>query len=277
MIVAMLGERAARARFCSGARRWTLGPRAFPEDVPVSADVAPIAIRKPQVVGRAMMDAMTDDATTGSAAPDHVAADGAEPAGAAAAAGLPTAATDIPAPRIRRLATRELTADERGVIRAVLDAAFGPDEEERFTDHDWEHAIGGTHVVLEVDGAILAHASVVERELRLADVPVRTGYVEAVAVDPHAQGRGYGTAVMREVGAIIQVGFALGALGTGSFHFYERLGWRSWRGPSSVRTADGDRPTPDDDGYLMVLATPRSPVLDLDAPISCAWRSGDVW
>ena len=59
--------------------------------------------------------------------------------------------------------------------------------------------------------------------------------------------------------------------------FYERLGWRLWRGPSSVRTAAGLRATPDDDGYIMVLETPSSPTLDLAASMSCEFRPGDVW
>jgi aminoglycoside 2'-N-acetyltransferase I len=40
---------------------------------------------------------------------------------------------------------------------------------------------------------------------------------------------------------------------------------------------DGERPTPAEDGYIMVLRTPASPPLDLEAPISCDWRAGDVW
>ena len=36
--------------------------------------------------------------------------------------------------------------------------AFGDDEEERFGDDDWAHALGGVHVVLDVDGEIVAHA-----------------------------------------------------------------------------------------------------------------------
>ncbi|MGZ6267258.1 MAG: GNAT family N-acetyltransferase, partial [Candidatus Limnocylindrales bacterium] len=65
--------------------------------------------------------------------------------------------------------------------------------------------------------------------------------------------------------------------GTGRHHFYERLGWRTWTGPSCVRTAAGLLPTPDDDGYILVLATPSSPPLDLSAAIECDWRPGDVW
>jgi hypothetical protein len=44
-----------------------------------------------------------------------------------------------------------------------------------------------------------------------------------------------------------------------------------------VRTPDGERPTPDDDGYIMVLETPTTPPLDLAAQITCEERPGDVW
>ncbi len=179
--------------------------------------------------------------------------------------------------RVRRLATEDLTTSEIAAIRALLVAAFGSDEEEAFTDDDWEHAIGGVHFVLEVDGEIGAHASVVERDLHVDGRPLRTGYVEAVATDPERQGAGLGSLLMGEVSEYIRDGFELGALGTGRQRFYERMGWRTWTGPSAVRTAKGERPTPDDDGYIMVLATPTSPPLDLSAAISCEWRPGDVW
>ena len=159
----------------------------------------------------------------------------------------------------------------------MLVAAFGPDEEERFRDEDWEHSIGGLHVVIDLDGEVLAHASVVERTISVAGRPLRTGYVEAVATAPGHQRRGLGTRVMREVGAYIRDGFELGVLGTGLHSFYERLGWTTWLGPSSVSSPAGEQPTPDEDGYLMVLRTPTSPPLDPTAPIRCEWRPGDVW
>jgi aminoglycoside 2'-N-acetyltransferase I len=181
------------------------------------------------------------------------------------------------AARVRRVSTQDLTTSEIAAIRALLVAAFGTDEEEAFTDDDWEHAIGGQHFVLDLDGEVVAHASVVERELHVGDQPLRTGYVEAVATAPARQGKGVGSRVMAEVTEHILDGFELGALGTGRQHFYQRLGWRTWKGPSAVRTVDGVRPTPDDDGYIMVLATPTSPPLDLNAAITCEWRPGDVW
>lgn len=180
-------------------------------------------------------------------------------------------------PRVRRVTTGELRPDEVHAIRAILDAAFGDDQDERFTDEDWEHALGGLHVIIEIDGQIVSHAAVVTRDLAIAGRHLQTGYVEAVATAPTFEGRGHGTTVMRAIGAAIADRYELGALGTGRHAFYERLGWQTWRGPSSVRTVEGERATPDDDGFILVLATPRTPPLDLTAPISCEWRPGDVW
>lgn len=175
---------------------------------------------------------------------------------------------------VRRAPTAKLTEREKVDLRAMLNRAFLPDD---FDDDDWEHGLGGMHFLLEADGTIVAHASVVERELHAGGVPLRTGYVEAVATEPAVQGRGLGTRVMEEAGGWIRERFELGALGTGAFRFYERLGWRRWNGPTFVRTAEGDVRTPDEDGYVLVLPTPSSPSLDPSAPLSCEWRSGDVW
>jgi aminoglycoside 2'-N-acetyltransferase I len=179
--------------------------------------------------------------------------------------------------RVRTLSSGDLTPPEVSAIRGVLDAAFWVDPDERFTDDDWDHALGGLHLVADVDGVIVGHAAVVPRTLYIRDRPVRTGYVEAVATAPDQQGRGIGTQLLTLAGEHISEAYELGALGTGSHGFYERFGWRTWSGPSSVRTQQGERRTPDDDGYIMVLETPSSPPLDLAAPIGCEWRGGDVW
>jgi aminoglycoside 2'-N-acetyltransferase I len=131
--------------------------------------------------------------------------------------------------------------------------------------------------VLTLDGRVVSHASVVERDIQIGGLPLRTGYVEAVATCPEHQGRGYGTQVMREVGAWILGRFQIGVLGTGLHAFYQRLGWTIWAGASSVRTPAGNQATPDEDGFIMVLSTPATPPLDPTAPISCEWRPGDVW
>ena len=98
-----------------------------------------------------------------------------------------------------------------------------------------------------------------------------------MATAPDVQGSGFGTQVMEEVGTIIRDGYELGTLGTGAHRFYERLGWETWPGQAFVRTSEGSQRTPDDEGFIMVLRTLATPVLDPRDPISCEWRPGDVW
>jgi aminoglycoside 2'-N-acetyltransferase I len=181
--------------------------------------------------------------------------------------------------RIRQLGTKTLSSGDVDRVLAIMVGAFGDDPEERFTDADWEHALGGRHFLVEDDGTIVGHASVVPRELHVAGRPLRTGYVEAVAIDPARHGQGLGSRLMHEVNEYVTGHFELGALGTERHAFYERLGWQTWRGPTAVRTPDGERPTPDEDGYILVLQTPTTPFvpIDLTLPLSCDWRPGDVW
>jgi len=186
------------------------------------------------------------------------------------------AVTFIDPQRTRSLPTAELTAHETGAIRELLWAAFEADED-GFSEDDWQHALGGRHVVVEDGGRIVSHAAVVERAIEIGGERLRAGCVEAVATVPEEQARGHGTRAMTAVGELIRTGFEIGVLGTGSHGFYERLGWTTWRGPSFVRTAHGLVSTPDDDGYLMVLRTASTPTLDPEAPIVCEWRPGDVW
>jgi aminoglycoside 2'-N-acetyltransferase I len=186
---------------------------------------------------------------------------------------------DIGGPAANRVTVtrREaLSPEMTAAVRALLWAAFG-DGEDAMTEYDWQHAAAGVHFVAEIDGEVVAYASVAERGLEIAGRPLRAGYVEAVATAVERQGRGIGSRLIRDVNGYIRDGFELGGLGTGSHHFYERLGWLTWKGPSWARTAEGLRRTPDADGYILVLPTPTSPELDLTAPISCDFRSGDVW
>jgi aminoglycoside 2'-N-acetyltransferase I len=179
--------------------------------------------------------------------------------------------------RLRRLQTDELTPAEIHAILALMAAAFGDDEEERFAEEDWQHAIGGTHFILDIDGVLVTHASVIERDIRIDGRPLRTGYVEAVATAPEREGAGFGSIVMTDATAFIRDRFELGMLGTGRHRFYERLGWVVWAGQAFVRTPDGLERTPDEEGDLLVLRTPTTPEIDEHAAISCDWRPGDVW
>jgi aminoglycoside 2'-N-acetyltransferase I len=137
--------------------------------------------------------------------------------------------------------------------------------------------MGGVHWLAEADGRLVGHASVVPRVLEADGMPIRTGYVEAVAVDPASQRRGVGSCLMSQVATHIADAYDLGALGTGEQPFYERLGWERWLGPTFERTAEGDVATPAEDGYVMVLRVRSSPSLTLRERLSCEWRPGDSW
>jgi aminoglycoside 2'-N-acetyltransferase I len=168
--------------------------------------------------------------------------------------------------------TLDISPDMLAKIKQLNEQAHG----EEFVE-DWEHAIGGTHFFFEEGGEPISHASVVERLIQAGGHLLRTGYVEAVATRPDRQGSGLGTKIMQAVVVHIRIGYELGALCTGEHDFYGRLGWETWRGPTFVRTDDVAMRTEDEDGNVMILRTAATPELNLEDPISCDWRSGDVW
>ena len=146
-----------------------------------------------------------------------------------------------------------------------------------FSADDLDHALGGVHWVAEVDGLVVGHASVVERLLEADGMPMRTGYVEAVATLPAWRGRGIATRLMEAADEHIRATFELGTLSTDVHDLYARLGWERWRGATFVRTTGGPVRTEEEDAGIMILRTPRTPPLTLAEALSCEWRAGDVW
>ncbi|MGZ4131418.1 MAG: GNAT family N-acetyltransferase [Actinomycetota bacterium] len=175
---------------------------------------------------------------------------------------------------LRVVGTSALTDAERDVLAALFASAW-PDGS--FSPEDRRNMLGGRHVLLERAGRIVSHAAVVPRTLWADDRAIVCCYVEAIATWPDLQRRGFGTEVLRAVNDLVRDGYELGGLSTGSHGFYERLGWEVWRGPLAVRTPDGVVPTPEEDGGVLVLPTPRTGPLSLDATLACDWRPGDVW
>jgi aminoglycoside 2'-N-acetyltransferase I len=159
--------------------------------------------------------------------------------------------------------------------RALLDEAFDGD----FGDYDWEHCLGGIHALTWDDGELVGHAAVVQRRLVHGGRALRTGYVEGVAVRADRRGRGYGRELMAALQDVIRLSYELGALSATEEApvFYEHLGWEQWRGPTSALTPDGLVRTAEDDGGVHVLRLDGGPDLDLDGPLTCDWRDGDLW
>ena len=158
-------------------------------------------------------------------------------------------------------------------FRAMLDIAFDGE----FSDDDWAHALGGTHVWVDGPNGAVSHGALVERTLVCSCQVVRAGYVEAIATAPAYRRRGCASEVLKRINDLIREQHVLGALSTGTPEFHERLGWERWRGPTFVNGPHGLERTHDDDGGVLILRTPRSPELDLDGHIVADWRAGDAW
>ena len=168
-----------------------------------------------------------------------------------------------------------LSSDDWGELTALCVAAF--DEP---WDGYWESIGPGVHVIArDAAGRVQAHAAIVDRVLYPGELELPAAYVEAVAVLPERQRSGLGTEVMEVIDRMIDERYQLGALGTGSQPFYERLGWEVWRGQTWIRNRDGTlERSAGEDGGIMVRRTRSTPAaLDLDAPIAVDWRPGEVW
>jgi aminoglycoside 2'-N-acetyltransferase I len=169
------------------------------------------------------------------------------------------------------LTAEHLAPDQRHAVIKLCTAAY----EEDFSDF-FAAFPGSTHVLAYDQGELVSHAAWVTRWLQPADYPpLRTAYVEAVATAPAHQGKGFASATMRHLASHIQ-DFELGGLSPSDPVFYARFGWESWCGPLAIRTEQSLLDTPNE-GQLMILRLPRTPPLNLDAPMSAEWRKGELW
>ena len=175
--------------------------------------------------------------------------------------------------QLRLAHTAELDGATLEGARALLVEVFEGD----LSEADWEHALGGMHALLWDDGALVGHASVVQRRLLHGGRALRAGYVEGVGVRADRRRRGHATAMMAALEGVIRAAYDLGALGSTdeAAAFYEARGWQRWRGACSALTPAGTVRTPDEEGWVYVL--PGAVALDLDGELTCDWRDGDVW
>jgi len=171
---------------------------------------------------------------------------------------------------IQVVQSTSLSEIDRKRIIALCNRAYGEDIEPLFNTF-----VGATHVLGYYNG-LVSHALWVTRYLQVGNAPfLRTAYIEAVATDPAYRNRGFATAIMNCIANEIQ-DYELAALSPSSVTFYERLGWELWRGPLFIRTENGLLSSSDEE-QVMILRLPRTPLLDLSAPLSAEWREGELW
>jgi aminoglycoside 2'-N-acetyltransferase I len=164
-----------------------------------------------------------------------------------------------------------LSRAERQEIIALCSRAFDEDLAELF-----ETFPDATHVLGRLGSRLVSHAAWVTRWLQVgSSPPMRTAYVEAVATDQPYRNRGYASSLMNRLGREI-VAYDLGGLSPSEPGFYERLGWELWQGPLFIRKGGALLPSPPDE-QAMILRLPRTPTLELTAPLSAEWRAGELW
>lgn len=171
---------------------------------------------------------------------------------------------------IKLIEDQALTAAERQEILELCNRAFQEELGPAF-----EIFVEPTYVIGRLGDRIVSHALWITRWLEVGDgLGLRTAYVEMVATEAQFQGRGYASAIMKElVGAITD--FDLAALCPATPELYLKLGWVFWRGPLYIRQSEGLLATPEEE--VMILRLPKTPPLDLKAPLSAEWREGELW
>src|SRR5262245_1683698 len=170
--------------------------------------------------------------------------------------------------------TESLDAETRAaVIRLCIAAHDNADFENLF-----EYIpSGGRHFLGYEEGHLVAHALVTTRWLQPDGLPeLKTAYVDAVSTSPSHQGKGHGSAVMRELARDVASDYAIACLETERQGFYSQLGWESWRGPLAGRSASGLVPTPQQQG-VMILRLPQTPRLDLDRLLTIECQPARIW
>jgi aminoglycoside 2'-N-acetyltransferase I len=175
--------------------------------------------------------------------------------------------------KVRTAHTADLSPAELAAIRLLLDEAFAGE----VTNDDYEHVLGGVHVLVWEDRELIGHGSVVMRRLLHDGRALRTGYVEGVAARSDRRRRGHGAAVMAALERVIRGAYELGALAASeqATDFYAARGWQRWAGTASVITPRGVERTPEDEGGIYVL--PVTAQLSSSGDLACDWRDGDVW
>jgi len=176
-------------------------------------------------------------------------------------------------PRLESVITDDLSDADDHTCEGLVRGGLG----ERFTPHDWQHALGGTHVILRDGDRIIGHAAVVPRLLHHGGDEFDGGFVEAVALDPEFRGTGLGARLITAIEEQIESDDVVGVLNSlpDAVGFYERRGWVLWRGLLGG-IGNTEEPTPPDEDDAVMVFRPESR-LDPDGTLLVNNRVGSRW
>ncbi|MEU6480556.1 GNAT family N-acetyltransferase [Streptomyces sp. NPDC047017] len=175
--------------------------------------------------------------------------------------------------RLRTAHTAQLTPRDLRAVRGLLDGAFDGD----FGDDDWDHTLGGVHVLVEDGRGIAGHGAVVMRRARCRGRWLRVGYVEGVAVRADVRRAGTGGRIMGALEEVVARAYAFGALSASEdgAGLYRGRGWRVWGGRLCALGPDGVVRLAGEEGTTYVWPG-SADAGDLGDELLFDWRDGDV-
>lgn len=145
-----------------------------------------------------------------------------------------------------------------------------------FDEGDWLNSCGGIRVIGWLNNELVAHASIVPRQMWVNDSSLIVGYVEGVAVDPSMQNKGIGSLLLAKFTNECLASFEVSVLSTDAFAFYGRAGWKRFFGKSAVQHKNEVVSTPDEDETLMYLEGAQFVNLTI-GHLVCFPRAGSHW
>ncbi len=156
--------------------------------------------------------------------------------------------------------TDNLTSDEKTYIDDLLKQTFSEDGNKyEWSSVDW-------HVLLRLNGTIISHVEIIERNATVEGNPVYIGGIGGVVTIPEKRGPGYATAAMKKATEFmhseLKVDFGLLLTGNKQIPFYRKLGWYTIDAPLVFDQPSGKVPFYD---VIMVVPCQRS-----------AWPDGTI-
>lgn len=124
--------------------------------------------------------------------------------------------------------TFHLSKIEKEILYSLLTESFGDD----FSLDDFQHALGGMHILAYYQDKMVGHVAVVQRNMAINNNPISVGYVEAMAVLKDYRRQGVGKELLIQANGIIKSCYQLGLLSASEkgVPLYSLLGWRKWEG-----------------------------------------------
>lgn len=135
------------------------------------------------------------------------------------------------------------------------------------------------HLLIRKEDYLATHLSLWAQHFRLGDAAAGGGYIEDVATDPLHVGEGLASEAMRAAASRARTrGLDLLGLATGIPPFYERLGWRTWRGAHTVHVTGSDLSFVDEPLMLLPLTERGVRLAAGEGAITSwrLWRFGDI-